>query len=972
MKHQSSIQRYRFLPMIAVITAAMNLFGCTLDDVEFTPCDNLDKIIIQGEQGKPIEIARDQAGLDQKYVLAFQSNTCPKGFLCQPIYSGYGNVCSEGSIYGRCAYGLIECKGSCIDAAATHVQSCENNEMVCEDGYADCDNNDVNGCEINLASSNLKSCESNQYECIDGYADCDNNLTTGCESWLTTNEHCGSCFNNCNNDNKVCLKSEEDQYVCAVDRCAGTPETPNTCLVDGNNVCKNIHSDDAQHCGACNYKCAEHPIPNAISEICISGVCQYTCTNEYVNVGTGNTADTINCINPMNDNRYCGAKSNEDQGSDCTKLSGLFCTNGGCSKSCLDGTTICKGACIDTASTHVSVCDDSSITCEDHYADIDGVVTNGCEVNLLADNNHCGSKNNQCTDGRTCINGNCSCSTGLTYCKTGDNTKACIDASSSNQFCGCDESKVGDDCNQKGQVCSSNACSTTCSGSTTLCKGSCIDKAATHVSDCNDTSITCEANYADVDGIVTNGCEVNLLTDDNHCGSKNNKCTNGRTCTNGNCSCPTNLTYCKTGNSTFACVDASSSNQYCGCSESSKGTNCTTTGEICTSSSCSTKCSGTTTLCKGSCIDKAATHVSKCDPTSITCDSNYADVDGIVTNGCEVNLMTDDNHCGSKNNKCTNGRTCVNGNCSCPTNLTYCKTGDSTFACVDASSSNQYCGCSESSKGTNCTTTGEICTSSSCSTTCSGTTTLCKGSCIDKTATHVKSCNASSITCETNYADVDGTVTNGCEVNLLTDNNHCGTKNNKCTNGRTCSNGTCSCPDNLTYCKTGNSTYACIDSKSSNQYCGCSQNSQGKNCISSGQICSSGDCATTCSGSTTLCKGSCIDKSATHVSSCNASSITCETNYEDVDGIVTNGCEVNLLTDNNHCGTKNNTCTGGRTCINGICATQCPSTQILCSGECFSRNVLNLLNRIFDSSEGTVCACKPGYSEPEIPMDPCI
>ena len=570
MKHQSSIQRYRFLPMIAVITAAMNLFGCTLDDVEFTPCDNLDKIIIQGEQGKPIEITRDQAGLDQKYVLAFQSNTCPKGFLCQPIYSGYGNVCSEESIYGRCAYGLIECKGSCIDAAAKHVQSCENNEMVCEDGYADCDNN----------------------------------LTTGCESSLNTDEHCGSCFNNCISDNRVCLKNEEDQYVCVVDRCAGSPETPNTCLVDGNNVCKNIHSDDAEHCGACNYKCEEHPIPNATSDTCISGVCQYTCPNDYVNVGTGNTANTINCINPINDNKFCGAKSREELGADCTAKSGFFCSNGICSESCSGSTTLCKGSCIDKSATHVSSCNASSITCETNYEDVDGIVTNGCEVNLVTDNNHCGKKNNKCTNGRTCSNGTCSCPDNLTYCKTGNSTYACIDASSSNQYCGCSQNSQGNNCTKSGQICSSGGCATTCSGSTSLCKGSCIDKSATHVTDCNDTSITCETYYEDVDGIVTNGCEVNLVTDNNHCGKKNNKCTDGRSCINGNCSCSTGLTYCKTGDNTKACMDASSSNQYCGCTQNNIGLNCTVSGQTCINGSCTTQCPSTQILCSGECFSQ--------------------------------------------------------------------------------------------------------------------------------------------------------------------------------------------------------------------------------------------------------------------------------------------------------------------------------------------------------------------------------
>ena len=210
-------------------------------------------------------------------------------------------------------------------------------------------------------------------------------------------------------------------------------------------------------------------------------------------------------------------------------------------------------------------------------------------------------------------------------------------------------------------------------------------------------------------------------------------------------------------------------------------------------------------------------------------------------------------------------------------------------------SSNQYCGCDQNSQGQNCITSGQICSSGGCATTCSGSTSLCKGSCIDKSATHVKSCNDTSITCETNYEDVDGTVTNGCEVNLLTDNNHCGTKNNKCTNGRTCSNGTCSCPNSLTYCKTGDSTFACIDAANSNQYCGCSDTSVGINCISLGQICSSSSCKT-----------------------------------------------------------------------------QCISTQVLCNGECYPKSVLNNYHRISDQTEGTLCACKPGYTEPETPMDPCI
>jgi hypothetical protein len=303
-------------------------------------------------------------------------------------------------------------------------------------------------------------------------------------------------------------------------------------------------------------------------------------------------------------------------------------------------------------------------------------------------------------------------------------------------------------------------------------------------------------------------------------------------------------------------LDPNNSNQYCGCSESTIGQNCLTSNQICTAGGCSTTCAGTTTLCKGACIDKTATHVASCDTTSITCDPNYADVDGIVTNGCEVNLKTDDNNCGKKGNQCTNGRSCTNGECKCSSGLTYCKTGNNTFSCLDPYNSNQYCGCNESAVGQNCLKDNQFCTAGGCATQCAGITTLCKGACIDKSATHVASCNATSITCESNYADVDGKVTNGCEVNLKTDNDNCGSKGNKCTNGRMCTNGSCECASGLTYCKTSNSTFACVDRNTNSQYCGCSESELGNNCTNMQRICTNGKCAE-CPSDEVFCNDKC-------------------------------------------------------------------------------------------------------------------
>ena len=88
-------------------------------------------------------------------------------------------------------------------------------------------------------------------------------------------------------------------------------------------------------------------------------------------------------------------------------------------------------------------------------------------------------------------------------------------------------------------------------------------------------SLSCNSGFADVDGSVLNGCEVNLMTSLAHCGSVGN-------------AVPT------VPNATVACVAGV--------------------------------------------------------PTLVACASGFANVDGNFLNGCEVNLMTSLAHCGSVGN----------------------------------------------------------------------------------------------------------------------------------------------------------------------------------------------------------------------------------------------------------------------------------------------------------------------------------
>ncbi|MEO8799828.1 MAG: hypothetical protein ABI551_18175, partial [Polyangiaceae bacterium] len=93
---------------------------------------------------------------------------------------------------------------------------------------------------------------------------------------------------------------------------------------------------------------------------------------------------------------------------------------------------------------------------------------------------------------------------------------------------------------------------------------------------------------------------------------------------------------------------------------------------------------------------------------------------------------------------------------------------------------------------------------------------------------------------------------------------------------------------------------ACVDIAVDSQNCGACANA----CLG-GQVCSNGQCATTCGAPTTLCEP--VD----HPKLC-----------------------ANLASDNTNCGTCGTACAIGTTCSAGACVTVCPSSQISCGGAC--------------------------------------
>lgn len=70
--------------------------------------------------------------------------------------------------------------------------------------------------------------------------------------------------------------------------------------------------------------------------------------------------------------------------------------------------------------------------------------------------------------------------------------------------------------------------------------------------------------------------------------------------------------------------------------------------------------------CGSACLDRPNVAEWACSRKQcriFRCIGDFADCDGDVSDGCEVDRETDPNHCGSCNNRCESGQTCVGGQC---------------------------------------------------------------------------------------------------------------------------------------------------------------------------------------------------------------------------------------------------------------------------------------------------------------------
>lgn len=427
-------------------------------------------------------------------------------------------TCADGVCGFRCNDGFADCNMNANDGCEVDVRNtvsdcgrCGNACMVangtagcamgvcnvaaCNMGFANCDNNDANGCEVNTRSdvNNCGGCSrvcgilanstpgcSNGTcgigACNAGFADCNMNAADGCEvDTRTSVNHCGACGRLCNLANAT---SDCTSGACRLVRC-----NPGFADCDGNplNGCETNINTNIDHCGRCGNVC---PVPPGGGAACTMGVCGVgMCARPLADCNM-NSADGCEVNTDTNVN-HCGAcnapcarPANGTAGCAGGRC-GIGTCNAGfadCNMNPADGceTNIANdprncGACgrvcasLPNASSGCSVGMCGIGACNAGFADCDRNVANGCEVTLASNNSNCGVCGNVCSGGQSCVGGTCQCPAGQSLC-----AGVCTTTATDVRNCGgCGRACLA------GQSCVTGVCQ--CPAGQILCGATCVD-----------------------------------------------------------------------------------------------------------------------------------------------------------------------------------------------------------------------------------------------------------------------------------------------------------------------------------------------------------------------------------------------------------------------------------------------------------------------------------------------------------------
>jgi hypothetical protein len=640
---------------------------------------------------------------------------------------------------------------------------------------------------------------------------------------------------------------------------------------DGNAVADASSSNAPDACSMCNGQCLDFTTDHGncgkcgnaclTSEVCQGGECacapgQLLCGPSALPSSDAGVQATASCVDPMSDPGNCGRCGN-------ACIAGSGCQGGACV--CLGAETLCGSG--------------ANLTC--------AVLSN--------DHDHCGACTTTCAAGGSCQDGACVCPSGQQTCGSGA-AAACVDLSSDRSNCG--------------------GCGTACASDETCVNSQCVQCATIMPIG---TGIMCG----------TPAMCVDKATDRNNCGTCGDRCLTSQICQNGSCACPSGEVLCGSG-ANQSCVTLSSDQNNCGkCGAACGG------GMVCKASTC--VCPTGFHSCGGTCVPDTSTSTSSCGTSCAVCpipsgggSATCAGTPPACGQNCGgarptlcnrganascVNTTNDPSNCGGCGMGCNTTHaqaSCLNSRC----NVT-CTAG---FANCDGNVANG-CEIDTSNDKNNCGSCGHICPSGSCAggvcTPCNSGQMACNGKCVSCPAAPTNGtliCSGANCVASCNNASLPqlcGSGNAAACVNTQTDNSNCGgcnmpcsqsTAPDKCDQTYSCQGGSCQGSDPITCPPSPNAPCQIAACQPGSGKCASTNAPNGTTC-DDGNPCTQKD---QCTGG--MCGGTqitCTPSDVCHTAACDTTSGMCVNSPKD-----------------------GAACDGDGMCSGGTC--QCPGSQVMC------------------------------------------